>query len=116
MNRDKEYTIFKDNYGKYKIGLSHKTTDGKTEYAYFPVHFKKSVELENRAKIRIKAYWLDFYNWEYQGKKGTSFYIFINSFEELYNGEQPKIEEQKKEDPYESFSQEIEITDDMLPF
>ena len=119
MNLEKIYTIFKDEYGKYKIGLSHKTMDGKVEFANFPVRFKKGVELENKTKIYIKNYWLDFYNWEYQGKKGTSYYIFINEFTTLDEAIEPskKIVEEHN-DPFKEFSEthQEELDDLSLPF
>lgn len=109
MNLERDYIIFKDDYGKYKIGLNHKTMDGQIEYANFPVRFKKNVVLENKSRIKIKNYWLDFYNWEYDNKKGTTFYIFINEFEEI--GKAAK-------DVFQEFANETidEDLDDILPF
>ena len=119
INFDKEITIYRydGQYGAtYSIGLSKKTQDDKTEYGYMPCKFRKGVKLQNKTKIRIKNAWLSFNTKD----KKTYPYIFINSYEELYNGEQlkeeQKVEEQKKEDPYQEFAQEVNITDDMLPF
>ena len=87
--------------------------------------FRKDVELENKTKIYIKEYWLDFYNWEYQGKKGTSFYFFINKFETVEQTIERIHEENKEEkDPFEEMGQQVamdqyEITDEEnleLPF
>jgi len=108
MNLEKMYTVFKDNDGKYKIGLSKKNQKDEWEKAYFPVRFRKDVELENKTKIYIKDYWIDFYNWEYQGKKGTSFYFFINDF----NTAEDKVEELKKNTNVKN----MEFTDEDLPF
>lgn len=107
MNLDNTYTIYKDNYGRYKIGLSHKTMDGKREYAYFLVKFKKDVELENKTNIKIHKYWLDFYNWEKDEKKGTTFYIFINEFEKVGSKEEQNVWDSAKD---------IEIDSSELPF
>ena len=118
VNYDKEITIyrFEGQYGpSYSIGLSKKTQDDKVEYGYFPCKFRKGVELSNKSKIKIRNAFISF------NKKDnkTYPYIFINSFEELYQ-EKEEIKEEKKEevkpDPYAEFSNEIEITDDQLPF
>ena len=108
VNADKEITIYRydGQYGpSYSIGLSKKTQDDKVEYGFFPCRFRKGVELQNKTKIKIRNAFISF------NKKNdkTYPYIFINSFEELYNGEQPKVEEQKKEDPYQEFAQEMEL-------
>lgn len=122
MNLEKTYTIFKDDYGKYKIGLNHKTIDGKVEYSMFPVKFKKNIQLENKTKIKIENYWLDFYNWEYNNKKGTTFYIFINEFKTIDEQIEPTkkvLEKESKDDNmqiYEDFGNEIELSEDSLPF
>ena len=122
MNLEHLYTIFKDKDGKYKVGLSKKNQQGEWEKAYFPVRFRKDVELENNTKIYIKDYWLDFYNWEYQGKKGTSFYYFINKFETVDQTIERIHEENKQEtDPYKEMGKQVsldqyEIDDNSLPF
>ena len=41
MNKEKVYMIFKDENGKYKVGITHKNQNGEYEKAYFPVRFKK---------------------------------------------------------------------------
>ena len=110
---DKEITIyrFEGQYGpSYSIGLSKKTQDDKVEYGYMPCKFRKGVELPNKTKIRIRNAFISF------NKKNdkTYLYIFINSFEELYQKQEKK--EEVKPDPYAEFSNEVEITDDQLPF
>lgn len=113
MNTEYQYTIFKDDYGKYKIGVKRKNKNGEWEKAYFPVKFRKGVELENKTKIYIRDYWLDFYNWEHEGKKGTSFYIFINKFETT----EETIEKSKEESSTNSIKlEDIELEDDDYPF
>lgn len=117
VNTDKEITIYRydGQYGpSYSIGLSKKTQDDKIEYGFFPCRFRKGVELPNKSKIKIRNAFISF------NKKNdkTYPYIFINSFDELY--QKKEIKEEKKEevkpDPYEDFSNEIEITEEMLPF
>ena len=106
MNLERMYMIFKDEYGKYQIGLNKKNINGEWEKAYFPVKFKKDVELEDKTKIYIKDYWFDFYNWEHDGKKGTKFYFFINDFSTV----EDKSEELKKDTNVKS----IEFSDEDL--
>ena len=114
--------IFKDEYGKYTVGLSNKKQDGTYENAYYPIQFNKEVVLENQTKILIKNAWLSFYKWEYEGKKGTTFYIRCNQFELADQQEQPKQEEEKGLDPYQVFGNSItveqidSIDDNDLPF
>lgn len=106
MNIDREYMIFKNEYGKYSIGLSKKNQEGKWENTTFPVRFQKEVELENKTKIKIQEYWFDFYNWTHENKKGTSYYFFINQFE---------IVEQKETDPFLEMGEQIKMESE-LPF
>lgn len=124
MNLEHLYTIFKDKDGKYKVGLSKKNQQGEWEKAYFPVRFRKDVELENNTKIYIKDYWLDFYNWKYEDKKGTTFYFFINSFETVEQTIErihKENEQEVKTNPYEEMGKQVsidqfKITDEDLPF
>ena len=122
MNLEKMYTVFKDKYGKYTVGLSRKNQDGSWDKAYFPVRFRKDVELENQTKIYVKDYWFDFNKWEKDGKKGISFYFFINKFEIVEQTIERIHEENKEEkDPFKEMGEQVakeqyEITEDMLPF
>ena len=64
---------------KYAAGISRKEQDGTYVNASFQIQFNKGVELPNQTKILIKNAWLSFYNWEFEGKKGTTFFIkFFN--------------------------------------
>lgn len=112
MNKEKVYMIFKDENGKYKVGITHKNQNGEYENAYFPVRFKKEVNLENQTKIKIKNYWLDFYNWEYNEKKGTTFYIFISEFEKITD---IPVEQLTTKTDFDTKGQ-IQIDDKDLPF
>lgn len=109
--------IFKrDN--KYNVGISRKKKDGSYETAYMKIEFNKDVELEDRQLITIKNAWLDFYNWEYEGKKGTTWCIRCSDFE-IYNKE-----DNQETNPYaeirtkveSDIGQQIEIDPSELPF
>lgn len=56
-----ETTIFKNEKGFYSTGISNKLMDGSWDNAYFPVQFKKGVEVENKTKINITNGFLTFY-------------------------------------------------------
>ena len=75
----KATTIFmKDFDGKRKYSKAVKyQKDGEDKYAYYPVQFRKGVELANKTKITIKESWTS----AYEGKNGVVFYEFINDFE-----------------------------------
>ena len=111
--------IFKrDN--KYNVGISRKKKDGSYETAYMKIEFNKGTELEDRQLITIKKAWLDFYNWEYEGKKGTTWCIRCSEFETTNN----ENNQEEIENPYAEMNTktendigvQIEITDDDLPF
>jgi hypothetical protein len=74
---DKKVKVFKNDYGKYKIGISNKAMDGTYDNAYFSVQFRKDVELDNQTDIIIKDSWLTFY----RNKENEAVpYLFINDF------------------------------------
>ena len=114
-NRD-EIIFRKDYNGKpiYSIGLSKKKKDGTYENGYMTVNFKEGTNIQNKSKIRIKSAWLNWYLKE--GKTIPT--IFINEYE-LVGEPKPK-----EENPFEQFgnsiktevNEQIEITDDDLPF
>lgn len=116
-------TIFKNEYGKYVAGISKKNSEGKYENAYFQVVFNKDVHLENKTKIYIKNAWLDFYNYTYEGKKGTKWYIRISQFdtvaEEILKSKQENdiINKQEDKDPWEDFGEDFGDNSSLdLPF
>jgi len=101
---------------KYTTGLSRKLENGQYENAFFPIQFNKDVELEDKQDIMIKNAWLGFYNWEFDGKKGSSFFIRCSQFD--LATEEPKLEEIKEEvkdsgqiseDVFADFANEMEI-------
>lgn len=108
---NKEEMIFRNEYnGKvsYSLGLSKKKQDGSYEKGYINVSFKKGVELQNQTKIKIKSAWLDFYKKD----KATIPTIFINDFDIVETIPTQKLTTKTESD----FGQQIEITDDDLPW
>lgn len=110
----KEEMIFrKDFEGKprYTLGLSKKRQDGTYEKGYIQVRFKQDVNVPNQTKIKIKRAWLSFTLYENK----TYPFIFISDFD---------VVGEKEENPFKNFGesikedgfQQIEITDDDLPF
>jgi hypothetical protein len=124
MNISNEYavTIFKNvnDYGTfYKVGLSKKDVNGNYINGYKDIRFKKGVELADKTKIYIKKAWLDFYIKD----KKTIDYIFCSEFEEVAEAIANSKSDSEiiqavmnDDDPFKSLANEIEITDDMLPF
>jgi hypothetical protein len=51
--------------------------DGQDKYAYFPLQFRKGVELANKTQITINKSWIG----AYEGKNGVSFYEFVSDFD-----------------------------------
>ena len=105
--------VFKDEKGKYSIGISKKVGE---EYKnkYFPVEFLKDVSLENGTEIIIKHAFLTWFDWTFEDKTGTKFIIKITAFERV--GTETKTEQPKNEDVWGS-AKSIEINDDdSLPF
>ena len=115
ITNERPVMVFKKD-NKYSIGISKKKQDGSYENSYIKIEFNKDIKLENRTMITIKNAWLSFYNWEYQGKKGTTWVIRCSEFD---------LAEEKK-DVFEQFGEsikteseigeQIEITDDDLPW
>lgn len=111
MNITSDYPVmvFKNENGRYSIGLSDKKQEGNYVNWYKPCSFKKEVELENRTNIYIKKAWLKCN--EVNGKKYE--YVFISEFKLVEDvieeaKEQPTIEqptiEQPTNDPFKNYS------------
>ena len=105
--------VFKNADGKYSIAISKKIED-KYDKRYFPVEFLKGVELENETDIIIKHAYLTWFDWEFDGKKGTKFVIKIAAFDKT-GTEQPVLRPEPKIDKVNS-AKDIVIDDDSLPF
>lgn len=111
--------VFKDDNGKYKIAVSRKNQNGTYDKAYFQIEFNKGDLIDNGAMIKINNAWLSFYNWKYQDKKGTTFFIKTNDYE--VQKAELVVDENVETDPYEDFGnkvsqEELELTDEDLPF
>lgn len=120
INKDKNgnnvpVRVFKNEQGKYSIGISKKDGD-KYINRYFPVEFLKDVEVENGTDIIIKNAFLTWFDWTYQDSKGTKWIIKITAFERY--GEQKQIQT----DPFAEFGKNIDFDalneelEEQLPF
>ena len=120
INKDKNgnnvpVRVFKNEQGKYSIGISKKDGD-KYINRYFPVEFLKDVEVENGTDIIIKNAFLTWFDWTYQDSKGTKWIIKITAFEKY--GEQKQIQT----DPFAEFGKNIDFDalneelEEQLPF
>lgn len=91
----------------YKIGLAKKDKDGKYTYGSVDCHFRKDVEVDASKKIYLQDCWLDFYVKD----KKTYPYIFVNKFDYVAD-----VVKEEVKDPFVEFGEEVELTDDDLPF
>lgn len=93
VSDDKGVKIFrKDNvssngtpYTNYSMGVSSKNTDGSWNNKYYPVRFKKGVEVNHKATIKIKNGFFTIN--EYNDK--VTFPIMITDFDVINEGEVP---------------------------
>ena len=110
---NREETIYRNEFNgevRYSIALSKKKEDGEYENGYMKVIFRKGVSIENKSKIRITDAWLSFNNFNNK----TYPYIFINNFDLV---DKPANQFSNMKTKIESdIGQQIEITDDDLPF
>lgn len=108
-----EEIIFRKDFNDkpiYSMGLSKKRKDGSYDKGYIGVNFKKGVDIQNRTKIKIKEAWLSFYLKD----KKTIPTIFINDYEIVATPNTEKISENSVKT--ESSFEQVEITDEDLPF
>ena len=126
IETEQQYTIFRNNfngYSYYKIGVSKKSQSGEWINGYIRCQFKKDVVIENKTKIYIRKAWLSFY----LNNKETIPYIFISEFETTdetienskkvsQSGTETATQSVTQEDPFKDFGEEIQLSDDMLPF
>lgn len=117
---DRNETIYrKDFNGKpaYSIRLTKKNKEtGQYSNGFMRVLFKLGTDIKNRSKIRINNAWLDFY----KENDKTIPTIFISEYEIVEEGEEPReVVDQfgyMKTKIESDIGQQIEITDDDLPF
>ena len=122
ITSDKEYIVFKNDKGKYSISISKKNADGTYESTYIPIQFNKDVEVEDRARIKIKTAWLSFYKItkEFKGGRQTTPVFFIRCSE----FEKEEVSPEPPKNPYEEFAtktqfdvgHQIQIDESDLPF
>jgi hypothetical protein len=126
IETEQQYTIFRNDfngYSYYKIGVSKKSQSGEWINGYIRCQFKKDVVIENKTKIYIRKAWLSFY----LNNKETIPYIFISEFETTdetienskkvsQSGTETATQSVTQEDPFKDFGEEIQLSDDMLPF
>lgn len=91
----------------YKIGLSKKNEDGTYKNGYIDCHFRKDVEVDTSKKIYLQDCWLDFYVKD----KKTYPHIFVNKFDYVAD-----VVKEEVKDPFVEFGEEVELTDEDLPF
>lgn len=111
ITNDRPVMVF-EREGKYTIGISRKKKDGSYENAYIKIEFNKGVELQNKTLIKINNAWLDFYNWEYQDRKGTTWVIRCNDFEIVNNNLYTELKTKTESD----WGENISISESELPF
>ena len=123
IETEQQYTIFRNDfngYSYYKIGVSKKSQSGEWINGYIRCQFKKDISLENKTKIYIRKAWLSFY----LNNKETIPYIFISDFETTDETiENAKVQttvdnmvKQEESDPFKDFGEEIQLSDEDLPF
>ena len=97
---------------KYTFGVGKKKLDS-NEYdnAFYPIQFKQGVSIPDKSKIIVKKAWLSFYSWEYQGKKGNTFYVMCSEFDLVNEEVKP---ETKVADPFAEFGETVSTEDDFL--
>lgn len=112
---DRPIMIFKfEDNGKvkYTYGVGKKKKDSQ-EYdnAFFPIQFKQGVNIPDKSKIMLINAFPSFYSWEFQGKKGNTFYIMCTEFDIV--DEEPKVEKVES-NPFADFGASIETDDNFL--
>ena len=95
---------------KYTFGVGKKKKDSE-EYdnAFYPIQFKQGVSIDDKSKIIVKKAWLSFYSWEYQGKKGNTFYVMCSEFDLVKEETQVK---KVQADPFAEFGEMVSLDND----
>lgn len=94
-----ETTIFKNDKGFYSTGISNKLMDGSWDNAYFPIQFKKGVEVENKSKINITNGFLTFYRNQNDNNKPV-FKIVVLDFTQVGDAAEGTANSQDFELPF----------------
>lgn len=91
----------RDGRVSYSVGLSRKNQDGGYENSYFPIKFKKGIDLANKTRIKLLNSYLTFDNYtDKDGKNRTFNYIMVIDFES-----EAKIEENSRKDVDRAFEE-----------
>lgn len=91
MNITSKYPIMifrddKNGFPVYSMGMSKAKEDKTYEKAYFPIRFKKGIELKNMTKINVKNAFLTFdKKTDNEGNNRTFTYVMVLDFEEEGN-------------------------------
>ena len=96
MKRTKIFMKQFDERRVYSKAVKYRKGD-EDKFAFFPVQFRKGIELADKTMILIKESWIG----AYEGKDGVKFYEFVNDFETV------------ESDIPSGFQ---EVTDEELPF
>lgn len=112
---DRKYRVWKKTYNDvdyYKIKIQQKNYDGTADTFYQEIRFKKGVSVPNETDIKIKE---AFENLRKNPKDEYNpiFYLVITDFEILESQEQKT---KNALDEFNDIMEEIEITDEDLPF
>ncbi len=109
-------------YSYYKIGMSKKSQTGEWINGYIRCKFKKGVTLENQTKINIKSSFLSF---DLIDRKSIPC-IVVTEFEIIDDNNKASesdisqtvdnMVKQEQSDPFKDFGEEIQLSDDDLPF
>ena len=125
INTEQAYMIFRNDfngYSYYKIGVSKKSQTGEWINGYIRCKFKKGVTLENQTKINIKSSFLSF---DLIDRKSIPC-IVVTEFEIIDDNNKASesdisqtvdnMVKNEQSDPFIDFGEEIQLSDDDLPF
>jgi len=75
--------VFINKFGKFSYTPSFKKQDNTYEYAFVPktLKFPQGKEPKNKELIQITKCFEHGYNWNYNGKKGTTYYTYVLEYE-----------------------------------
>lgn len=100
-------TVFRHEHnGKafYSVAEVKENMDGKKEYGYKTVQFRRGVDVADRSKIDIKQAWESFYT---NKNDEVVFYIFINDF---------VLQSGNMKQPQQEAPSEFEAIEEDVPF
>jgi hypothetical protein len=107
----------KDNRVSYSMGVSCKLQDGSYQNGYFPVQFKKDVELSNNTEITPTDWNISFYT-NNKGEKVYKLCVWEFAVGQALN-QAPKednTQDTSTDQPYIDFGNQVELSDDDIAF